>query len=448
LHTLKAHPELQDKVEFEIVLSCYDLTFDHRIAEISQACHLSSSGATHLRCSLLQFTQHLLAVSAAHPDSDVQLLRALRTQQAKINAKSRGSRTILEQLTRARSLLLACRDLGVVPFARFARLAFVGIGLLRSLAKAGILNDISLAEYVGSLNTIAAQMRRDFSLAGTGRVNSQWLLARYGHLRPGTYNIRSPRLDTMPSLLDATAERALHPQPTQSVCRLPTEKIQRAFDEAHLRLSADLALQTIGRMIELRERAKFEFTKVLSDAIEVIAVAGEMSGIDRTQMALADLSTVCGEFESDARWRSAVIADISRQSELQEIYCRLALPACLSSKHELFIIPDYPSRPNFVTNKVVSGKPFVIPIGNLSNAGTMAGAIVLLESADPGYDWLFTRNILGLITKYGGVASHMAIRCAEFGIPAAVGCGEMMFDRLATAARISLDCAREVIDII
>ena len=36
----------------------------------------------------------------------------------------------------------------------------------------------------------------------------------------------------------------------------------------------------------------------------------------------------------------------------------------------------------------------------------------------------FFKNISGLITKNGGVNSHMAIRCQELNIPAAIGIGE------------------------
>ena len=50
----------------------------------------------------------------------------------------------------------------------------------------------------------------------------------------------------------------------------------------------------------------------------------------------------------------------------------------------------------------------------------------MIENADPGFDWIFGSKILGLITKYGGVNSHMAIRCAELEIPVAIGCGEQV----------------------
>lgn len=53
----------------------------------------------------------------------------------------------------------------------------------------------------------------------------------------------------------------------------------------------------------------------------------------------------------------------------------------------------------------------------------------------------FTKGIKGFITKYGGMASHMAIRCAEFEIPAAIGCGEKIYIMPASMNYMELDCA-------
>ena len=44
---------------------------------------------------------------------------------------------------------------------------------------------------------------------------------------------------------------------------------------------------------------------------------------------------------------------------------------------------------------------------------------------------------------YGGANSHMAIRCAEFQIPAAIGCGKELYERLLQANAIELDCKQE-----
>ena len=39
----------------------------------------------------------------------------------------------------------------------------------------------------------------------------------------------------------------------------------------------------------------------------------------------------------------------------------------------------------------------------------------------------------------------MAIRCAEIGLPAAIGCGEILFERLKESSKIHLDCKNQQI---
>ena len=70
----------------------------------------------------------------------------------------------------------------------------------------------------------------------------------------------------------------------------------------------------------------------------------------------------------------------------------------------------------------------------------IAGMIVLIPQADPGYDWLFSHKIKGLITKYGGANSHMAIRAAEIGLPSVIGVGEKIYEKLVMAKIVEIDC--------
>ena len=69
----------------------------------------------------------------------------------------------------------------------------------------------------------------------------------------------------------------------------------------------------------------------------------------------------------------------------------------------------------------------------------------MIPQADPGYDWLFGRRIAGLITKFGGANSHMAIRAAEFELPAALGIGETRYRALANSFELELDPANKII---
>ena len=74
--------------------------------------------------------------------------------------------------------------------------------------------------------------------------------------------------------------------------------------------------------------------------------------------------------------------------------------------------------------------------------------IVLIKNADPGYDWIFSEKILGLITQFGGVNSHMAIRCSELDLPAIVGVGEKYFKEIQNSKKIELNCKAKSFNII
>jgi phosphohistidine swiveling domain-containing protein len=100
-------------------------------------------------------------------------------------------------------------------------------------------------------------------------------------------------------------------------------------------------------------------------------------------------------------------------------------------------------EPNFVTQQSI-----IAGVGRPDRSDEMKGRIAIVASADPGYDWLFAAGIVGLITAYGGVNSHMAIRSYELGLPAAIGIGERRFSRLLNTSRLLLDCGSRRIEVI
>jgi phosphoenolpyruvate-protein kinase (PTS system EI component) len=98
--------------------------------------------------------------------------------------------------------------------------------------------------------------------------------------------------------------------------------------------------------------------------------------------------------------------------------------------------------PNYITLNSATG--FV----QFEENSDLENSILMIPSADPGYDWIFSRNIAGFITKYGGANSHMAIRAGELSLPAIVGAGEKLYNRLAEAEILELDCALKQVKII
>ena len=102
--------------------------------------------------------------------------------------------------------------------------------------------------------------------------------------------------------------------------------------------------------------------------------------------------------------------------------------------------------PNFFgSRKVVSE---IVSLNNKTKDIKIDNKIVCISSADPGYDFIFKYNIVGLVTEYGGVNSHMSIRCAELNIPAAIGVGNIIFNKVINSKKIHLDPETKQIDYI
>ena len=129
---------------------------------------------------------------------------------------------------------------------------------------------------------------------------------------------------------------------------------------------------------------------------------------------------------------------IVKTTKKRDLNKSINIPEIIVEPNNVFIGASVVSVPNFVTYNDVTADCIII--NNKDKQFNLKGKIVLIESADPGYDWIFAHGIKGLITKYGGVNSHMTIRCTELNIPAAIGCGENLYKKLINCKSINLNC--------
>ena len=119
------------------------------------------------------------------------------------------------------------------------------------------------------------------------------------------------------------------------------------------------------------------------------------------------------------------------------------LPLIIQDISRTRVIPYQVSSPNFITHKKAKGQIVLNP--SIKKHKSLNNKIIIIENADPGYDWIFGYQISGLVTKYGGINSHMSIRCSELSIPAVIGCGEQIFNNLINKKEIQIDCSLSII---
>ena len=266
----------------------------------------------------------------------------------------------------------------------------------------------------------------------------------YGHIRPGTYDILSKRYDEAfeeyfggGSLLDIEETEEVFSFSERQMAR-----IQLELEENGLMISAGELMAFIRESIEGREYLKFIFTKSVSKILQLVGELGGRVGIPVEDMAYLDISVVkqlyVDLYTGDIR---TVFEENIRDNKVQyRSAVQLKLPGIIVEPEDVYSFYLLGGEPNYITQKSITSDTVVM---EGTDGQGVEGKIVFLKAADPGYDFLFSKGIGGLVTQFGGANSHMAIRCAELGIPAVIGAGEQNYRTWGRWKRMTIDCLKK-----
>jgi hypothetical protein len=223
-------------------------------------------------------------------------------------------------------------------------------------------------------------------------------------------------------------------------------RIEQALGAIDLPWSVEVFEKFLRQAIEGREYAKFVFSRNLSEALSELVRFTATKGMDRNELShvgIQDLLALHNGFPVGevGPWLSQRAQEGTLRHQATQA---IELPPLLVRREDFLAFERPKSQPNFVTQERVVADS--VNLGNHSNIKLdLTNKIVLIPQADPGYDWLFGHQIAALVTMYGGANSHMTIRAAEFGLPAAVGVGEILYEELSAASIIDLDCGANMI---
>jgi adenylylsulfate kinase-like enzyme/phosphohistidine swiveling domain-containing protein len=431
---LLAQPSLHDKVEFEIIFSCYTLDLPERLQVLS-AHGFSEDDRARLSGALWALTNRII-------NSETGLWRKDRNKTDRLAERASHLHDArIDTISRIYWLLEDCKRYGTLPFAGLARAGFIAVQLLRSLVSVGVLNEAEYGTFLANLNTVSSRIGNDFA-----HLARSEFLSRYGHLRPGTYDILSPRYDEDPNrYFDwSEARNAEKAPPRFALSMAQMRRIDQLLKEHRIDHDVIGLMEFIQAAIEGREYAKFMFTRNLSDALSLIKQLGAEHGISVEDCSFLDIGTVQKLYSESGSVAARLQAGVAEGKRKYELAQSLVLPPIIVNPSDAYVFQLPPTEPNFITQKSFTGA-----VATLDDPPErFAGKILFIPSADPGFDWIFTRKIGGFITQFGGVNSHMSIRAAELGLPAVVGAGESLYRRWISARRLCLDCGSRQVQIL
>ncbi|MGJ8663716.1 MAG: PEP/pyruvate-binding domain-containing protein, partial [Marinicella sp.] len=429
LAILKEQPHLHDKIEFDVAFTVLSPQFDTEVESRFQGHGVTSSDVAELRSGLLDITQKAFSRLA----DDLKNLNQLEISRDQV------IKSELTEINQALLLLEDCKKYGTLAFSHAARAGFVAMTFLNSLVQLKVIGQDDKDRFLSSFDTVAGEFEHDAKAVGAGRLSKQEYIDKYGHLRPGTYDITA---------------QAYWENPEQYLFSKKSQKNNDETDIQHFELSAEkqekinLILADMGMSLnalelltycrqatQAREYVKFQFSKNLSKALDLMVIFGQKHGIKRKQLAYLNLSDL-REFSLGVQDVNGLKKGIKAKKKKFALTKMIELPQLILAENDFYAFERNASEPNYVTSKSIEADC----IHSVSDPSQIEGKIVFIEQADPGYDWMFAYKLAGLITKYGGANSHMAIRSAELNLPAAIGVGDKIYDEFKSASIIRLNC--------
>lgn len=414
LARLRSQPHLHDKVEFNLfrtvrdflplseVQAQYGEGLDHREVTVWED-HLGKLGRGLLNTA----ADNPLALHVA------QIKAALRTP-----LQGRHWPTLLQH----------CRSTALA-FAVLARIAFVAQSLLRSAVDRGALDD----RRATALKVAA----RSTPLTGVDETSAHSWSTLHGGMRAGSFDITQPTWAEQSHLLRvretvAPAQFVLHDVEARGLMQL--------LAESGYLLSPTQWVQFVQQATRWREWGKFALNRQLSALLDGIALELGAAGIEREQASWLTLEHIQTGLALPLGAREQYWLEVVRAAKaLHAREAQVLVSPLLCRESDRYHADSLGLMPNFIGHQVAEGKVVLLDDRMPRVADRLSQAIVVLSQADPGYDWLFQHPIRGLITAWGGANSHMGIRCAEFGLSAAMGCGEAVLRQASRAQHARID---------
>ncbi|MFN8673738.1 MAG: PEP-utilizing enzyme [Candidatus Sericytochromatia bacterium] len=432
INKLDKTPKYHDKVEFKIVHSCYYLNLPEKLKLLLSE-GFNENEIKRIEFSLLELTNNIINPKNGIYKKDIEKVELLKV---KYNEVINSNLSIIDKIY---WLTEDCKRFGTLPFAGVARAGFIAVQFLKSFVDIGIFSQDEYNLFLNAINTISKELNSDLYLLSINKITKQEFLDKYGHLRPGTYDILSLRYDeNFESYFDL--KQVYNKKEIDFILsKDKLDKIDKELIENGIKISSLELIYFIKEAIKAREYVKFIFSRSLSKILSLIQELSNRFKISREDSAYIDFKEILNMYSIlDHRDVYDILSSNIHKNKIFYEYTKaIKLPSLIANPDDIYGFFLEEDEPNFITLKNISAEVFLEE--NLKEKNPER-KIVFIKSADPGYDFLFTKNIAGLVTQYGGANSHMAIRCSELGLPAIIGAGEKLFNEWKESNTLSIDC--------
>lgn len=430
LKKLKLKRDLHDSVEFNILFTCFNFN-SKKIKDNLRKNNFQNKEINDVIKSLKDITSQ----SIKNFDKEMYKIKNLQSKQNIIEQSK------MYEIDKIYWHIEFCKEFGTLPFAGLARIAFVAYDILNSLCEEGFINENQKILFLQKLETISQKIDKDFNT-----LPKKDFLKKHGHLRPNTYEITS--LNYREGYKEYYGSKKKIKKYKNRNTNINFSKKQLMTIDHYLKkngfnLNSLSLLEFMKKAIEAREYSKYIFTKSIDLIFHNILKIGKRLNIKRADLSYLEINDLLklhftlGSEDISKKFKN-IIRKNKKEYGLNNYVC---LPNIIIEPHNIYYNSENSNQGSFFGTNLINGNIFFLnenlslskQIKNLNNK------IICIYNADPGFDFIFSKNILGLITCYGGSNSHMAIRCSEMNISSMIGVGQNNFGKIVNSKKIIID---------
>ena len=431
LSYLSKNPHLHDKIEFEVVETCFSVNSETRLSRI-----FNKKIVNNYLKSLNKLTKNIFKEKYLYKD-----ITKIQKFEKKINIKN-SDKDYLQNIFFINKIT---KEYGTLPFAGIARCAFIAQRILIDLKENYLISDEEFENFFKNIRSVTDEIKKDHRNLVSNRISKSNFLKKYGHLRPHTYEINSKNYREGYKLYFSSNIPNTKRKNPNKINFTKHKKINQFFTK-ELNISFSVFLEFAKKSIYWREKSKFLFTIGIDKIFTNLVNLSKVININRSDLTYIDIKNILNFFsklENDKLSNSIKTEIIKNKREILALK-NVKLPEFILSYKNIYSYYESKSKINFVTRSETSGDVVIIK-DNHKKISSLKNKIVMIENADPGYDYIFNYSIKGLITKYGGSNSHMAIRCLENNIPACIGIGVVNFENVMKSKKVIIDCNNKIL---
>ncbi len=395
------NPELHDKIEFEIAETAYIFGLEQKINN--------------------RYKDILSKKTISNWISD---LKILENNYLKILNKNNKKITYFyNQLNPSmdffdKKVINGIKKNMAVPFSHHARLAFIYFSHLNNFVKNEVISESEKQNLLNNLNTISSQFSKSLHDLKNKKMSYKKFISIYGHVRPNNYdlyskNIRDEGKEFIDFLIENLQKKDNHNIDTEDTLK----KIDKYLYLQRYNFSSSEWHNLFEGSIISRENSKFMYSKAIDLTLNQIK---QNHNLDENKIKNLNFEIFS---------KTGKIFYESENSYFE-------LPDIITNSNDFLFFENLNTKPNFIGQSIVKGE--LSPISEKKNQ-RYKDKIILLPNADPGWDWILNLPIKGMVTKYGGPNSHMAIRASEKNITSVFGVGDDLFKELQNSNILEID---------